>query len=357
MTCLINEQVLMSLTLVGAVVEVSTTKLKDHYLPDVLALPLYFAVNIAAWCYCKYSQGVFAREVAMATEKSQRKLLAIKVKRTLMIMFMLLCVGHFVFFYSLCRIKQHSIETEACNYEARIISPEAAMLILAIRILHINARGGFMPLSVKVYNLRVSFVLVSLGYAYMLWWETVNGLERNHPLRASFFIALYVLVSTVALQADASFRHNEIKARFGFHYLMHHELHRYECRALREQSKMTPAQRKIMHDVLSQVHSLRENDEGGLFTDVTELKATEVEFNNEIGNGKFGLVFQGRYDNKAVAVKQVIPEGITRQAAMSFVAEIHILSGLKHRNIIDCVGVVLGVSHLALVLEFASIGR
>jgi len=55
-------------------------------------------------------------------------------------------------------------------------------------------------------------------------------------------------------------------------------------------------------------------------------------------------------------VKQMIPQSMNRRSLMAFVAEIHIMSHIRHNNVIECVGAVLSTPHLCLVTEYAKRG-
>jgi hypothetical protein len=48
-----------------------------------------------------------------------------------------------------------------------------------------------------------------------------------------------------------------------------------------------------------------------------------------------------------VAVKEVLPSAISRNTVMGFVGEMHILSRLKHVNVVECVGAILGNSQVS----------
>jgi len=134
-----------------------------------------------------------------------------------------------------------------------------------------------------------------------------------------------------------------------------YDLFKYEIRALQDHNMMTPEQQQMIKDIVQQVRHLMADPESPL--DLKEISPHHIEFVNKIGNGKFGLVFSARYKSRNVAVKQVIPEMVTMSTVMSFVGECHILSRLKHRNVAECVGVMLRPTQICLVVEFASVGN
>ena len=121
--------------------------------------------------------------------------------------------------------------------------------------------------------------------------------------------------------------------------------------------KLTPEKRALLDEILSQV-----NDLGGDFgtanrnSRIKRLRYVDIEFRKVIGHGKFGKVFQGYHSSRIVAVKQIIPETMSKQSLMAFVAEIHMMSLLRHNNIVECIGAVLKSPQLCLVTEFAKRG-
>jgi len=132
-----------------------------------------------------------------------------------------------------------------------------------------------------------------------------------------------------------------------------HELEKEEY-----ERKLTTDQKTLLDEILQQV-----NDLGGEFSTanrnarIKRLNYRDMGFSRIIGNGKFGKVFQGSHFGRIVAVKQMIPEAMTRQSLMAFVAEIHMLSHISHNNIIDCVGAVLSFPHMCLITEYAKRGN
>ena len=74
-----------------------------------------------------------------------------------------------------------------------------------------------------------------------------------------------------------------------------------------------------------------------------------------LGSGGFGEVYQGELDSKKVAIKKLMASS-RGDALHEFVKEVDVLGKLKHRNIIELIGVVIGRDAQYLVLEFAALG-
>ncbi|KAM0895653.1 hypothetical protein ACQ4PT_023702 [Festuca glaucescens] len=98
-----------------------------------------------------------------------------------------------------------------------------------------------------------------------------------------------------------------------------------------------------------------QNTENRRFT-YKELDKFTNKFERFIGQGGFGLVYYGRLeDNSEVAVK-MRSESATR-GLEEFLAEVHSLTKVHHRNLVSLVGYCLENDHLALVYEYMSRGN
>jgi interleukin-1 receptor-associated kinase 1 len=84
-----------------------------------------------------------------------------------------------------------------------------------------------------------------------------------------------------------------------------------------------------------------------------ELAAATDNFSNDraLGRGGFGSVYQGFLSdmNREVAVKRV--SETSRQGWKEFVAEVSIISRLRHRNLVQLIGWCHGGDELLLVYE------
>ncbi|XP_063955968.1 tyrosine-protein kinase CSK-like [Lytechinus pictus] len=79
----------------------------------------------------------------------------------------------------------------------------------------------------------------------------------------------------------------------------------------------------------------------------------DIQLGSCIGAGNFGDVLQGTYQGRKVAIKQVKDNST---AAQAFLAEASVMTTLKHPNLVQLLGVVLG-NPLYIVLEFMSKGN
>ena len=81
-----------------------------------------------------------------------------------------------------------------------------------------------------------------------------------------------------------------------------------------------------------------------------------VEHDVKLGSGSFGVVFEGKYRERAVAIKTMAQEKINDENMQRFVQEILLMSRLHHPNIIGFVGCVLDKDNLSIILEYAKKG-
>lgn len=101
-------------------------------------------------------------------------------------------------------------------------------------------------------------------------------------------------------------------------------------------------------------HQLQ-NTENHRFT-YMELQKFTNKFERFIGQGGFGLVYYGRLeDNSEVAVK--MRSESSSHGLDEFLAEVHSLTKVHHRNLVSLVGYCWEKDHLALVYEYMSRGN
>jgi serine/threonine protein kinase len=88
-----------------------------------------------------------------------------------------------------------------------------------------------------------------------------------------------------------------------------------------------------------------------------EIDVRDVEIGKRIGAGGFAEVFKGRYRGTEVAVKRLLqkPGAAGDKALADFKAEVAMMTGLRHPNIVLFMGVCL--KPLCLVTEFCSRGN
>ncbi|KAI3763349.1 hypothetical protein L1987_53803 [Smallanthus sonchifolius] len=87
----------------------------------------------------------------------------------------------------------------------------------------------------------------------------------------------------------------------------------------------------------------------------SEVVAVTNNFQNEIGSGGFGKVYQGSVENKQVAVKMLSKS--SSQGYKEFQAEVKLLLKLHHKNITSLVGYCDDSNHKAIIYEFMDNGN
>ncbi len=86
-----------------------------------------------------------------------------------------------------------------------------------------------------------------------------------------------------------------------------------------------------------------------------DLSQLVVDEKKILGEGFYGVVFGGTYKNENVAVKRLRPN-IPDNVLAKFLAEVSILAGLKHDNIVRYLGSVFEEQNLCIVTEFVGGG-
>ncbi|KAL5004292.1 hypothetical protein ScPMuIL_017748 [Solemya velum] len=83
------------------------------------------------------------------------------------------------------------------------------------------------------------------------------------------------------------------------------------------------------------------------------INQKELHMGEKIGKGEFGAVLRGTYKGSAVAIKQLKD---TDNAAQSFLKEASVMTSLRHQNLVQLIGVVIG-EEILLVTEFMGKGN
>ncbi|CAI9720294.1 tyrosine-protein kinase CSK isoform X3 [Octopus vulgaris] len=83
------------------------------------------------------------------------------------------------------------------------------------------------------------------------------------------------------------------------------------------------------------------------------INAEFLEIKEPIGKGEFGDVYKGCYNQQLVAVKQLKDRN---RAAQTFLKEASVMTSMRHPNLVQLIGVVLG-ENIFLVTEFMGKGN
>jgi hypothetical protein len=83
-----------------------------------------------------------------------------------------------------------------------------------------------------------------------------------------------------------------------------------------------------------------------------EIAAKELTRDVLVGSGQFGDVFEGTYRGEKVAIKTLKETG--EAETEEFLAEAHLMTKMKHKNLVQLRGVVTSTDPVMMVAEFMS---
>ena len=81
------------------------------------------------------------------------------------------------------------------------------------------------------------------------------------------------------------------------------------------------------------------------------IKHLELQLDKELGKGGFGVVFRGNWRHNEVAVKQLLMDNISPEAAEEFIKEAKIMAELRSPNIVQFYGYCVS-PHYCIVMEY-----
>nr|WIL04199.1 serine/threonine-protein kinase/receptor [Cedratvirus lena] len=82
----------------------------------------------------------------------------------------------------------------------------------------------------------------------------------------------------------------------------------------------------------------------------------EISLGKQIGQGSYGVVYEGRWKGVHVAVKRFVKQKMDERDLLEFRAEVALLSQLQHNNIITFVGSCVKRPNMCIVVEFMNSG-
>ncbi|OVA08866.1 Protein kinase domain [Macleaya cordata] len=91
-------------------------------------------------------------------------------------------------------------------------------------------------------------------------------------------------------------------------------------------------------------------------TDVWEIDAKLLKFENKVGSGSFGDLYKGTYRTQEVAIKVLKPERINADMQREFAQEVYIMRKVRHKNVVQFIGACTRPPSLCIVTEFMSGG-
>ncbi|GMI00431.1 hypothetical protein TrVE_jg11462 [Triparma verrucosa] len=294
------------------------------------------------------------------TQYSHRWRVTTHIEQTMFIVFLLTFAGQFLGFcvivdyesrlFMLCGEERFGINEEFCREENDIWSfCKTTYFHLFLIIMTEVALCQELPYF-NVYScINIFRITLTACIAVVIF----SDLNSEYPKPTSWlylFSTLYIHRMTLENLGEA---HNLTKTKFSNMWAMYSEIYHYENKYHAQQEFLTETQRGLLDEVMTQIQNLPKNEERSF---INRISYGDIEFERRIGMGKFGLIFLGKFYNRTVAVKQLLPEILDHSTVMHFVAEIHILSCLRHPNILECVGAVLTVPHICLVMEYAKKG-
>nr|DAD41731.1 TPA_asm: hypothetical protein HUJ06_016054 [Nelumbo nucifera] len=91
-------------------------------------------------------------------------------------------------------------------------------------------------------------------------------------------------------------------------------------------------------------------------TDVWEIDASLLKFENKVASGSYGDLYKGTYRSQEVAIKVLKPERVSEDLQREFAQEVFIMRKVRHKNVVQFIGACTQPPTLCIVTEFMSGG-
>ncbi|XP_026393985.1 serine/threonine-protein kinase STY46-like [Papaver somniferum] len=91
-------------------------------------------------------------------------------------------------------------------------------------------------------------------------------------------------------------------------------------------------------------------------TDVWEIDAAQLKFENKVASGSYGDLYKGTYCSQEVAIKVLKPERVNEDMQQEFAQEVYIMRKVRHKNVVQFIGACTKTPSLCIVTEFMSGG-
>ena len=183
-----------------------------------------------------------------------------------------------------------------------------------------------------------------------------KSLESLGLLTALAFVLCYVLLDRSARLKDLS------KSRFSMLWQTHHEKFKFDrilkLRKRNCDNDEANAAATTIRKCVDEFEAIGGHIPG-VKSKIKIIDFDAIEFTKQLGVGRYGIVYRGRYHAHDVAVKQIIVETENSKHVTIVLAELFFLSSLRHPNIIEFFGAVIytpDVSQMCIVTEYAALG-
>lgn len=136
-------------------------------------------------------------------------------------------------------------------------------------------------------------------------------------------------------------------------------------RILRVKGKLTIDEESMFDDMIKLVKHYEADSDGlssrlirplvvsDLVNDDWKIPESEIVIKERVGKGEFSEVYKATYKNKDVAVKKIQ----CGQTAMgSYISEVSLMTKLRHKNLVNLLGVVISGDVLCIVMEHVACG-
>ncbi|XP_077246744.1 serine/threonine-protein kinase STY46-like isoform X2 [Tasmannia lanceolata] len=91
-------------------------------------------------------------------------------------------------------------------------------------------------------------------------------------------------------------------------------------------------------------------------TDVWEIDARLLKFENKVASGSYGDLYRGSYCSQDVAIKVLKPERVNVDMQREFAQEVYIMRKVRHKNVVQFIGACTKPPSLCIVTEYMSGG-
>lgn len=275
------------------------------------------------------------------------------IERAFIVVYLLSSVGFLLFLISAVvrtrRMDSGKFSHDFTSLTSTVFSPEGILLCYLLENSFLFNFSVYM--SADVYSKILGFKC--LAYIMLVVVNDYAVQDQKENTASNCIVAAGLAFFTYRMRQSVTQSAVNAKAKFALLWRGFSEKYNFDRKRRGEISGLTPEQTSLLNQVELQAKAWQML--GGV-PFVRAIHHLSIEFEEQIGVGKFGVIYLGIWRSQHVVVKALSSSDVSASLISSFFEELYVLSSLHHPNILACYGAVLSSPFICIVTEYCKRG-